>query len=69
MNLRKFSSLTLINLDDDLAQFTGEVAAKYRLRGGDSIYAAVALRFGAKLVTLDREQLERLPKVLKVKTP
>jgi predicted nucleic acid-binding protein len=67
--LRKFPSLTLIDLDDDLAQFASEVAAKYRLRGSDSVYAAVALRFGTELVTLDKEQLERLPKVLTVKTP
>jgi predicted nucleic acid-binding protein len=67
--LRKFPNLTLIGLDDDLAQFASEVAAQYRLRGSDSVYAAVALRFGTELVTLDREQLERLPKVLTVKTP
>jgi len=67
--LRKFPNLTLIDLDDDLAQFASETAAQYRLRGSDSVYAAVAIRFGAELVTLDKEQLERLPKVLTVKTP
>jgi predicted nucleic acid-binding protein len=67
--LRKFPSLTLIDLDDDLAGFASEIAAKHRLRGSDSVYAAVALRFGTELVTLDKEQLERLPKVLSVHEP
>ena len=67
--LKKFSQLTLIDLDDELADYASEIAAKYRLRGSDSVYAAVALRFGTKLITLDREQLERLPKVLSVEKP
>lgn len=67
--LKKFPRLTLIDLDDELADYASEIAAKYRLRGSDSVYAAVALRFGTKLITLDREQLERLPKVLSVEKP
>ena len=67
--LKKFPALILIDLDDSLADFASEVAAKYRLRGSDAVYAAVALRFGTQLITLDREQLERLPKVLSVKKP
>jgi predicted nucleic acid-binding protein len=35
------------------------VAAQYQLRGSDAVYAAVALRFGSTLITLDREQRER----------
>ena len=67
--LGKFSRLTLIDLDENLAEFASEVAAKYRLRGSDAVYAAVALRFGSELITLDREQLARLPKVLTVRIP
>ena len=67
--LKKFSNLALVDLDESLADFASEIAAKYRLRGSDSVYAAVALRFGTELVTLDREQLERLPKVLSVRAP
>ena len=67
--LRKIPNLTLVDLTDDFADFASEVAAKHRLRGSDSIYAAVALRFGTELITLDREQLERLPKVLPVRKP
>jgi predicted nucleic acid-binding protein len=67
--LRNFSSLMLIPLDENLADFASEVAANHRLRGSDAIYAAVALRFGTELITLDKEQLDRLPKVLPVRAP
>lgn len=67
--LRNFSSLTLVTLDEKLADFASEVAANNRLRASDAVYAAVALRFGTELITLDREQLERLPKILPVKAP
>lgn len=67
--LRNFSSLTLVDLDENLVDFASEVAAQNRLRGSDAVYAAVALRFGTDLVTLDKEQLERLPKVVSVRKP
>ena len=67
--LKKFSKLTLVDLDEDLADYASEIAAKHRLRGSDAVYAAVALRFGAELITLDKEQLARLPKVLSVRKP
>jgi predicted nucleic acid-binding protein len=68
-DLRNFPKLTLVDLDDDFADFASEVAANHRLRGSDAVYAAVALRFGTELVTLDQEQLERVSKVLPVRTP
>lgn len=68
-DIKKFPKLTLIGLDDDFADFASGVAAKHRLRGSDAVYAAVALRFGTELVTLDKEQLDRLPKVLSVRSP
>lgn len=67
--LKNFPNTTFIDLDSNLADIAVDVAAQYRLRGSDAVYAAVALRFGTQLVTLDREQLERLPKVLSVTAP
>jgi predicted nucleic acid-binding protein len=67
--LKGLPNTTFVDLDSSLADLAVDVAAQYRLRGSDSVYAAVALRFGTELVTLDREQLERLPKVLKVNMP
>jgi len=46
-----------------------DVAAQYRLRGSDAVYAAVGLRFGSTLITMDREQRERVVGVLLTRHP
>ena len=67
--LRNFPNTTFIDVDDSVATLAVDIAATNRLRGSDAVYAAVALRFGTELITLDKEQLDRLPKVLSVRTP
>ena len=67
--LRNFPNTTFIDVDDNIAILAVEIAANNRLRGSDAVYAAVALRFGTELITLDGEQLDRLPKVLPVRAP
>jgi predicted nucleic acid-binding protein len=67
--LSRLPNLVLVNLDPTLARQAAEAAAQYRLRGSDAVYAAVALRFGSVLVTLDREQRERLDQVLTCRYP
>jgi len=68
-DVRDIPNLILISLDESLAEEAVEIAAAYRLRGSDAVYAAVSLRFGTELVTLDGEQLARLPGVLSVRAP
>ena len=58
-----------VALDDDLAVEAAQLGAEARLRGADAVYAAVARRFGATLITRDRQQLERLRALLPVLTP
>lgn len=58
--LRRLPNLTLIALDRILAQQAADMAAQRRLRGSDAVYTAVALRFGSTLITLDREQHDRV---------
>jgi len=67
--LSRLPHLVLTPLDQVLAQQAGEIAAQYSLRGSDAVYAAVALRFGSTLVTLDREQRERVANALPTCTP
>jgi len=67
--LRSFPNTTFIDVDETVADLAVDIAADNRLRGSDAVYAAVTLRFGTELITLDREQLERLPKVLSVREP
>lgn len=67
--LRGLPHLVLVPLDEPLALQAADVAAQHRLRGSDAVYAAVALRFGSTLVTLDREQRERVASVIPARLP
>ena len=61
--------LTLIPLDELLAQQAVDAAALYRLRGSDAVYAAVAQRFACPLITLDKQQHDRVRAELKTFYP
>lgn len=56
-------------LDRSLAAQAARLAACYRLRGADAVYAAVAQRARTTLVTADRQQLERLEQAVPVLSP
>jgi len=56
-------------LDEALARRGVELAARHRLRGADSVYAAVALVHRCELISLDNEHLTRLPPVIPTFTP
>lgn len=58
--IERLPHLIWVPLDRTLAQQAVDAAAQFRLRGSDAVYAAVALRFGSTLVTLDQEQGERV---------
>jgi predicted nucleic acid-binding protein len=58
-----------VPLEESLADEAARLGAEHRLRGADAIYAAVANRYGATLVTRDHQQLERLGSALPVITP
>jgi len=65
----RLPNLIVVSLDDVLAQQSADMASDYRLRGSDAVYVAVALRFGATLVTLDQEQAARVASVLTAQDP
>ena len=67
--VRDLPNLTLVPLDETLAIAAAELAARHRLRGADSVYAAVAKQYQTTLVTNDRQQLERLFGILPVMQP
>lgn len=69
VGLTRLAHLVMVPLDETLARQAMAVAAGYQLRGSDAVYAAVALRFGSTLVTLDREQEERLAPVISACQP
>lgn len=68
-NLRRLRHLVLVVLDTETAQQAADIAARHRLRGSDAVYAAIALRFGTTLVTLDQEQRQRVSPVLPTRLP
>ena len=67
--IRSLPRLTLLAIDGRLAERATVLAVEYALRGADAIYVAVALQYGARLITLDREQLERSPKAVSACRP
>ena len=67
--IKSLPGITFINVDESIADLALDMAANHRLRGSDAVYAAVALRYGTELITLDREQLDRLAKVLSIRSP
>ena len=60
---------TWLPLDRAMAIQSARLAALYRLRGADAVYAAVAQHAGSILVTTDRQQLERLRDAITVMSP
>jgi predicted nucleic acid-binding protein len=67
--LQRLPHMVWVPLDDTLARQAADIAARCCLRGSDAVYAAVALRFGSTLVTLDQEQRERAAEVIPTRTP
>ncbi|MCL5998175.1 MAG: PIN domain-containing protein [Chloroflexi bacterium] len=67
--LRLLPGQIWIPLDERLARQASQLAAQYRLRGADAVYAAVAHVEKTTLVTLDHQQLERLSAFLTVVRP
>ncbi len=62
-------NLTLVTLTPTMARQAAELAAAHRLRGADSIYVAVARRYGTTLVSRDNEQRSRGSAVVACLTP
>jgi predicted nucleic acid-binding protein len=68
-HIQRLPHLILVPLDLILAQQAVNIAANHRLRGSDAVYAAVAEQFACPLITLDREQHDRVAKVMQTYYP
>jgi len=67
--VEQLPNVTVMVVDDLLARLAVALAAQHGLRGADAVYAAVAAHAGCTLVTLDREQLNRLAGAVPTRTP
>ncbi len=68
-SIRDLPDQILVPLDDEIADRAAALAAQARLRGADAVYAAVAQQYGTMLVTLDRQQLDRLSPLVQTARP
>jgi predicted nucleic acid-binding protein len=67
--LTTFPNLYIVQVDQRLATVAAELAADYRLRGADAVYAALAYSLDVPLLTWDREQMTRVQDVIKTGVP
>ncbi|MBU4481622.1 PIN domain-containing protein [Candidatus Parcubacteria bacterium] len=64
--LRKLPSFVFISIDETISQLSVEIASKYFLKGADSIYVAIALKYGISLATLDKDQEKKGSKIVNI---
>jgi predicted nucleic acid-binding protein len=69
LELKNLPNITFVDLDESAADLAVDIAANNRLHGSNAVYGAVALRFGTELITLDKEQRDRLKKLVSVRSP
>lgn len=61
--------LVFVDLDKRMAEEAAEIAAAAPMKGADAVFVAVARRYDAVLVSLDRDHLERSPQGVTVCDP
>ena len=67
--IRTVPDIQTVAVDQLLGEHAARIASKFALRGADSIYLALAVNFGAPLVTWDLELLARGRSIADVRTP
>jgi predicted nucleic acid-binding protein len=67
--LRRVPYFQFVAVGRDLGDLAAEIAASYQIRGCDAVYAALAQQQGAILITLDRQQRERVPEHIVARSP
>ncbi len=68
-NLRSISNFPFVPVDSKLANLASWIICKTKLKSADAIYIALAFDYNLELVTLDKEQLEKGKKFVKVRRP
>lgn len=64
--LENLPDVRIVEMDKSLMDDASRIAAKYGLRGADSVYVAVAFILKIPLVTFDIDQRERASKLVEV---
>lgn len=64
--LRKFPNFIFIPIDESIAEIAVGIAGRYFLKGADSIWVAVAYKYGVELATFDEDQKKKGSKIVKI---
>jgi predicted nucleic acid-binding protein len=67
--LRRVPHFQYVPVDHVLGDLAASLAAEHQIRGCDAVYVALARQRGATLITLDRQQRERVPADVVAHTP
>ncbi len=67
--LKQIPNIVFVPIDRELADHASQLAAEYKLRGCDAIYVAVGSLFRAKLISLDKQQIERAAECIETAKP
>lgn len=67
--LLSIPTLHLVDMDHALGMNTSQIAARYKLRGADAYYVAVAAQLNAPLFSWDQEHIERTHGFITAYTP
>jgi predicted nucleic acid-binding protein len=67
--LQKLRMYHFVAVDETLGQSAAVIAAQSKIRGCDAVYVALAERHQATLITLDRQQMKRVPAPIIARTP
>jgi predicted nucleic acid-binding protein len=68
-HLRTLPGHRFFAVDRILGGLATQLASNHRLRGCDAVYVALARQEGARLITWDKQQLERAAAVVETLTP
>lgn len=69
LSFRNVPNFSFVTVDSRLANLASWVICKTGLKSGDAIYIALAFDYNLELITLDKEQLEKGKKLIKVRKP
>jgi predicted nucleic acid-binding protein len=67
--LRRVPHFHYVPIDEGLGNLAARLAGEYQIRGCDAVYVALAQQQGARLITLDCQQRERVPPGVTACTP
>ncbi len=67
--LRRVPQFRFVPVEHTLGDLAAEIAASHQIRGCDALYVALAQQWDAILITLDRQQRERVPTYIIARSP